>query len=559
MTATAVPLEREASEELIELVAIPLDQLHESPDNPRKHYEPTALAQLAENLKAVGQITPAVVRPRSGGGYELAAGHRRFRATKLAGLPTLLAIVKEMDEAQFIEILNIENLQRDDLNALEEAQGFVALMTGAGYDVPKIAERVGKSVKYVYDRIKLLQLIPPAKKLLLEGTITAGHGILLARLTKEDQARAIEPREGFRGGGGVLEAERVDEQYFPETKKDEETEGPVKAVSVRELDQWIARNVRFVPDKVDQTDLAFDLPQTAELLETAAQSKLKVIKITREYRVSDDARDAKERTIGAAHWKRADGELEEVDRWSRAEPKPSKTCERSVVGLVVAGPGRGEAFLVCVNKEKCTVHWPEEVKARAQRAKEKEAAAAKAPAGNGQAPAVKEPKVDPNLVPYELRQRWVKEELATRAPAIVKDVKALIAELKISDEICWNLAVADLQFFGWYKIGKQSNQYGGSGGLDSEPELEVLLAPELPGRFRKGALEPEDGPAARSVLAWRIWLARDGDDLDESIDKAVTARWTAHRKAQTSATAKKPARAKKGVVGKKGKRSAKGG
>jgi ParB/RepB/Spo0J family partition protein len=539
-----------------DLRKLPLEELHESPKNPRKHYEPQALQQLADNLKAVGQITPAVVRPTPNGkgGYELAAGHRRLRAAKLAGLTELLAVVRDLDEAQFVEILNIENLQRDDLNALEEAQGFRTLMADAGYDVPKIAERVGRSIKYVYDRLKLLQLIPEAKTLLLDGTITPGHGILLARLSKEDQKRAIEDDDRFRGGG-LLEAEDVDGSYFPGDPQLSLDDGPTKARSVRELQQWIDRNVRFVPAKVDQADLAFDLPKTAELLDTAATNKLKVVKITREYRVPDQARDEKERTYGQQGWKRADGEPEPFDRYGSAkDAKPSKTCDHSRVGLVVAGPGRGEAFLVCVNKEKCAVHWAEEMKERAKRAKAREREAAEN--GNGTGATAKEKKPDPNVLPDDLRRQWQRDELAARVPAILKGVKAVIDELKISDEICWNLLQADVYLDSWNKVGKRG--YNNSRGTQHQDELEPLVAAELPGRFGGKTLRAEDGPGARAELAWMIWLARDSGGLDESIDKAVTARWTARRKAetktrpaQTSAKAKKPA-------GPQRKRTAKG-
>lgn len=525
--------------------SILLAELHESPKNPRSHYEPLALKQLADNLRTSGQITPIVVRPRADGGYEIAAGHRRARAARLAGLAALNAVVREMDEAQFIEIMNIENLQRDDLNALEEAKGFASLMADAGYDVAKIAERMGRSVKYVYDRLKLLQLIPAAKRLLLAGTITPGHGILLARLSKADQERALNvDGDGYRSRGGVLEPENIDSSYFP-GEPSLELEDAKKPRSVRELQQWIDDNVRFVPAKVDQTDLAFDLPKTAELLDAAATNKLKVLKITRSYRVPDQARDEKERTYGQAGWKRADGEPEPFDRFGAAEnPKPSKTCDHSVVGLVVAGPGRGEAFRVCINKDKCSVHWADEMKERAKRAKQRTAAKGDT---DSDGPSTSKA-AEPNFVPSELREQWVADELGARVPAAVKSVKAVIAELKISDEICWNLVTNDLQLDSWNKIGKR--QYDGSG-TQHDRELQALIFPELPGRFQVGHwMTPLDGPAARTELAYRIWLVRDCGNLDESIEKTIKARWTAHQKAaaqpaepvQTSAkTAKKRA------------------
>lgn len=171
---------------------IPLTRLHESPLNPRKYFDPVKLAELTESVKAKGIITPLIVRPNASG-FEIGAGHRRYKAATAAGLADAPCIVRPMDDAAFIEVLVIENEQRHDLGPLEEAEGYRLLMTKAGYTVDKIAERVGMSVKYVYDRVKLLQLIPEAQQLVRDEKITAGHAILLARLKPEQQKKAIDP------------------------------------------------------------------------------------------------------------------------------------------------------------------------------------------------------------------------------------------------------------------------------------------------------------------------------------------------------------------------------
>jgi ParB/RepB/Spo0J family partition protein len=167
------------------LLQIQLVQLVESPWNPRKHFDPAKLAEMAESLRK-GQLAPIIVRPISGKHerYEIGAGHRRFRSAPAAGLTSLLAIVRDLDDVAFLELLTIENKQREDVAPLDEANGFKLLMEKAGYDVAKLAARIGLSTKYVYDRLKLLQLVPAAKKLLEDGVITAGHAILLARLSR---------------------------------------------------------------------------------------------------------------------------------------------------------------------------------------------------------------------------------------------------------------------------------------------------------------------------------------------------------------------------------------
>lgn len=314
---------------------IPIAQLHESKLNPRKYFDPAALEQLVASIRASGIITPLVVRPNADG-FEIGAGHRRYRAAKLAGLEKAPAVVRELDDAAFVELLNIENLQRQDMTPLEEAEGYRLLITKAGYDVARIAERIGMSEKYVYDRVKLLQLIPEAQELLREDKITAGHGILLARLKPEEQKRVLhKDNDSFWRHESVLEGPDGDPLTDPE-----------RARSVRELERWIADNVRFKPTETD----AFLFPETAREVETAE----KIVEITHDSFIQESARTG--RTIRDGYWQRADGK------------EKSKTCERSMTGVIVVGPDRGNAFKVCVNREKCLVHWGKEIREREKRA-----------------------------------------------------------------------------------------------------------------------------------------------------------------------------------------------
>lgn len=344
------------------LKEIPLKELAPSPSNSRRHFDPLKLDELARSIGEKGIIEPIVVRQLKDAGkgeapFEIVAGERRWRAAGIAELDTVPCIVRELSDIEVLEVQAIENLQRDDLHPLEEAEGYDQLIKRAQYDVARIASRIGRSEKYVYDRVKLLQLTPASRKIFLDGEMTAGHAILLARLAPEDQERAIGDENGWHSG--LFAHEVFDEN--PADLFDEFAPPPRKPVSVREFDTWINDNVRFRPDEVDLPNL---FPETATALERAEEEELKVVKITRDYRVPDGAKDSKERTYGAAHWKRADDESE-YEFYSGKEVK-SKTCEHSVLGVVVAGPGRGEAFAVCVNKKKCTVHWAAEQKRKAK-------------------------------------------------------------------------------------------------------------------------------------------------------------------------------------------------
>lgn len=335
------------------LKEIELQELVPSPTNPRKTFDQAKLEELARSITSKGVLEPLLVRPHANGGaaaFEIVAGERRFRAAALAEVPTIPCIVRELDDVDVLEIQTIENLQRDDVHPLEEAEGYAALMKAAGYDVAEIAGRIGKSGKYVYDRLKLLQLVPELREVFLAGEITVAHAVLLARLTPTEQERALT--------GGLFQHDVGRTQ--PGLELDDAQSR--KARSVRELATWIDDHVRFRPEEVDLPNL---FPETAAALEKAEEAELKVVHITREYRVADSARDSKRRTYGSNSWKRADGEPEY--EWWSSKPKPSKTCEHSVLGVVVAGEGRGQAFPVCVAKKKCKVHWEKEQKEAAAR------------------------------------------------------------------------------------------------------------------------------------------------------------------------------------------------
>lgn len=301
-------------------------------------------------------------RPRKNGraSFEVVAGERRFRAAGIAKLETIPCIVREFTNIEVIEIQAIENLQRDDLHPLEEAEGYAALVKKAGYDVAEIAKRIGKSHKYVYDRLKLLQLIPAVREVFLGGEISTGHAILIARLSTADQELCLGKESAYGASGGLFQFDSGD--VDPRLELGDEIRR--KAVSIRELETWINGHVRFRPEDVDLPNL---FPETAATLATATEQELKVVKITHDYQLKPETRQSGERTYARTSWKRADGQPD-TDSWSR-KSKPSKECEHSVLGVVIAGPGRGEAFPVCIAKKKCEVHWAEEQKRAAEKKK----------------------------------------------------------------------------------------------------------------------------------------------------------------------------------------------
>ena len=339
--------------------ALSIESIKESGSNPRRHFDEAYLADLAASIREKGVLQPILVR-KNGKGYELVCGHRRLRAAKAAGLAEIPAMVRELTGQEVLEIQLIENLQRSDLHALEEAEGYRQLMATKNYDVARIAERIGRSVKYVYDRVKLLSLIKPAQKLFLEDRITAGHAIILARLKPDDQKRAIDPEGASRYSHNSPLFQFEDSLFTPQERADLDEPGAgkdpyrgLKARSVRELQAWVDQHVRFDAGAADVPDL---FPETHVTVIAAKSRADKIVPITYEYHVPTEAQDGS-RVYGPMSWRRADGSDE------------SKTCEQSVTGVIVIGAGRGTAFKVCIAKEKCKLHWGEWQRERAKRKK----------------------------------------------------------------------------------------------------------------------------------------------------------------------------------------------
>lgn len=169
---------------------VSLRELKPHAHNARKNFDEAKLKELAESIKLKGVIHPIIVRPANGK-YEVVCGERRFRASQLAGVKDIPAIIKELDDRQALEYQIIENLQREDMHPLEEAEGYEALMKKHGYKtVDDIAVKVGKSRGYIYGRLKLCELIPDNRKLFYGGKLNPSVALLIARIPEHLQKEA---------------------------------------------------------------------------------------------------------------------------------------------------------------------------------------------------------------------------------------------------------------------------------------------------------------------------------------------------------------------------------
>ncbi|MGH9030783.1 MAG: ParB/RepB/Spo0J family partition protein [Acidimicrobiia bacterium] len=157
------------------LQEIPVAAIQPSHLQPRRHFDEAALGELADSIREVGLLQPVLVRADAEGGYELIAGERRWRAARRAGLQSIPALVRTTDDASALEQALVENLHRDDLNALEEAAAYQQLIEDFELTHEQIATRVGRSRASITNMLRLLQLPPAIQRLLSEGQLDAGH------------------------------------------------------------------------------------------------------------------------------------------------------------------------------------------------------------------------------------------------------------------------------------------------------------------------------------------------------------------------------------------------
>jgi ParB family transcriptional regulator, chromosome partitioning protein len=171
---------------------VSIDQLHPSGLNPRKDFDPIELTDLANSLRAKGLVQPIVARPDPAGGYEIVAGERRWRAAQKAALHTVPVIVRELTDQEVAEFAVIENVQRKDLNAIEEASGYHELIERFGYTQEDVADTVGKSRSHLTNMLRLLKLPAGVQDLVRSGRLTPGHArALVGREDAEPLARRI--------------------------------------------------------------------------------------------------------------------------------------------------------------------------------------------------------------------------------------------------------------------------------------------------------------------------------------------------------------------------------
>ena len=194
-TAEAVAADVEARAGVRE---IPIEQLHPNPDQPRTHFSDDEIAELSASIRDKGVLQPLLVRPAPGGdGWQIIAGERRWRASQKAGLKTIPVLVRELDDAQVLEIAIVENVQREDLNPVEEARAYRTLMERFNRTQDVVAGVVGKSRSHVANTLRLLALPDPVLDHVVAGRLSAGHARALITAPNPDELAETIIRSGL--------------------------------------------------------------------------------------------------------------------------------------------------------------------------------------------------------------------------------------------------------------------------------------------------------------------------------------------------------------------------
>jgi len=228
---------------------VPIEMLHPNPHNPRKIFPEDDLEDLARSIRDKGLLQPLVVRPRGDGhSFEIVAGERRWRAAQRVGVHDLPVLIRELSDGETLEIALVENIQRSDLNPIEEARGYNQLINQFGYTQQQLAEAVGKSRSHIANTMRLLGLPEAARAKVEEGVISAGHArALIATDNADDLAEKI-----IQLGMTVREAEQLAKQAHADTSTRKAKDRKEKSADIRAVERDLGAALGLKIEVVDK-------------------------------------------------------------------------------------------------------------------------------------------------------------------------------------------------------------------------------------------------------------------------------------------------------------------
>ncbi len=228
-------------------IELKVSDLEPNRSQPRRKFDEASLAELADSIAKHGVLQPLLVRPLFGGGYQIVAGERRWRAARMAGVQTVPAMVRDLNDQQVTELALIENLQREDLNPMEEAQGFDTLLREHGMTQEEISESVGKSRPAIANALRLLHLPDEVRALLEDGSLSAGQGRALLAFPKEMQVPMA--KRTVHDGLTVRQLEKLARQANAQPQVSLKKDNPFFEEAALSLHEQLGRRVKVTGTK----------------------------------------------------------------------------------------------------------------------------------------------------------------------------------------------------------------------------------------------------------------------------------------------------------------------
>lgn len=231
------------------LLEVDLDRIFPNPDQPRKRFDSEQLGQLADSLKRDGMLQPVVVRRQGSDAYELIAGERRWRAAQLAGLMKIPVVVREVSDPKLLELALVENLQREQLDPIDEARAFQSLIDDHGLTQQGVADRVGRQRATVANSLRLLNLATAVQRQIQDGELSVGHAKALASIT-DSQVQIRIAEEAAKGGLSVRQMEaRVRKLREPKGESTVKAVDPNLVAAEERLASAVSSKVKIVTGK----------------------------------------------------------------------------------------------------------------------------------------------------------------------------------------------------------------------------------------------------------------------------------------------------------------------
>ena len=253
-------------------VFLKISDIEPNRDQPRKEFNEEALRELADSIATHGVLQPLLVRPLAGGGYQLVAGERRWRASRMAGLSEVPVVIREMTDSEMTQIALIENLQREDLNSVEEALGYKSILDTYNLTQDEVAKAVGKSRPAVANVMRLLNLPEEIQDMLKDGEISAGHArALLGIADKETMikiAKSIVPQDlTVRDVERLAKKQNTDKK--PKSEKQYLKRAPIYDEVELSLNEHLSRRVKVMNDKENNGTLEIEFYSEDDLIQLA--------------------------------------------------------------------------------------------------------------------------------------------------------------------------------------------------------------------------------------------------------------------------------------------------